>query len=441
MMTTAKVNGDESAPRGDDRQVRWLGYGVIIGVFGVLGLWSSLAPIDSAVVAPGVIKVQNYRKTVQHLEGGIIRALLVREGQEVAEGDALLELEGTQFRAELDVLRAQQLTLKAQEARLLAERDELPDVEYPQIEGFATTDARVEEARAGQQALFNARRKVYDGEVSVLRENIVQSRAQIRGLESLLGSKRALIASYGAEIKDLRGLLVDGFADRQRLREVERTTAVLEGELAELQASISESRAKISESELRILQVDREFQTKVATELGDVQAKLSDLDERLRSAADRVARATVRAPVGGRVLKLSVHTIGGVVSPGQALMDVVPDREALMIEARIAPMDVERVQAGVRALVRFSGFRRDRVPTVDGHLVDVSADSLVDEATGVAFYLARVELDSVDGANLGNVELKPGMPAEVMINTGSRTLLGYLLEPLSNSIARSFRED
>jgi epimerase transport system membrane fusion protein len=141
------------------------------------------------------------------------------------------------------------------------------------------------------------------------------------------------------------------------------------------------------------------------------------------------------------VLKLSVHTIGGVVSPGQALMDVVPDREALMIEARIAPMDVERVQAGVRALVRFSGFRRDRVPTVDGHLVDVSADSLVDEATGVAFYLARVELDSVDGANLGNVELKPGMPAEVMINTGSRTLLGYLLEPLSNSIARSFRED
>jgi epimerase transport system membrane fusion protein len=426
---------------GDDRDLRRLGYGILLVVFGGFGGWAALAPLDSAAVAPGVITVQNYRRTVQHLEGGIVQALRVREGQQVRAGDVLVDLEGTQFRAELDMLRAQQATLGAQEARLLAERDRRPAVQYPADDPLPATDPRVIEARQGQDTLFRARRRAYEGEVSVLRQSITQLRAQIAGLESVQASKRGLIASYRGEMKDLQELLAEGFADRQKLREFERNVAALEGEVAELAASIAAAQAKINEAELRMLQVDREFQTGVAAELGETQAKLSDVTERLRAAQDRVTRAQIRAPVSGRVLQLRVHTVGGVVTPGQPLMDVVPEREALVVEAQVQPVDIDRVHAGLDATIRFSSFKRTRVPDVKGRVTSVSADRLLDEKTGLAYFLARVEISADERERLRGVELKPGMPAETMINTGSRTLLGYLWEPLGDAVARSFRED
>jgi epimerase transport system membrane fusion protein len=426
---------------GDDRQLRFIGYAIVLAIFGGLGGWSALAPIDSAALAPGVVTVQSYRKTVQHLEGGIVRRLNVREGQQVAAGDVLLELEGTQFQAEMDVLRIQQLALQSEEARLLAERDNAPAVVYPESADLPSDDPRVVEVRQGQDTLFFARRKAYAGEVSVLEQAVTQLEAQIEGLQSVIRSKRELLDSYSAEMKDLRGLLEDGFADRQKLRELERNTVEQQGEVAELLATSAAAEARINESRLRILQVEREFQTGVAAALGDVQAKLADINERLAGAADRVDRALIRAPVPGRVLELDVHTVGGVVAPGQPLMDIVPELESLVVEAQVSPLDIDRVQAGLPARLRFSGFKRSRVPEVMGTVTSVSADRIENPAAGTAYYLARVEIDPGQVDLLDGVELIPGMPVEAMINTGSRTLLGYLWEPVSESVTRSFRED
>jgi epimerase transport system membrane fusion protein len=426
---------------GDDKQLRVLGYGIIIAVFGVLGGWSALAPIDSAAVSPGIVTVQSFRRTVQHLEGGIVRKLNVKEGDQVAAGAVLVELEGTQFQTELDVLRAQQLALQSQEARLQAERDGLKSVTYPLAVGLDAKDARVVEIRQGQDTLFLARRRAYLGEVSVLKQTVAQLQAQVTGLNSVLGSKRQLTVSYAAEIKDLRELLAEGFADRQKLREFERNSVQLEGEIAEMQANIAAAEAKINESTLRMLQVDREFQTEVAASLGEVQAKFADVNERVAAANDRVERALVRAPVSGRVLKLAIHTVGGVIAPGQPIMDVIPEREALVVETRVTPTDIDRVQAGLPARLRFSGFKRNVAPEVMGTVTNVSADRLVDESNGQSYFTARIELDPGQLERLKEVELKPGMPVEAMINTGSRTLLGYLWEPVSDSVSRSFRED
>ena len=242
-------------------------------------------------------------------------------------------------------------------------------------------------------------------------------------------------------MKDQRGLLEEGFADRQRLRELERNTVEQQGEVAELLATSAAAEARINESRLRILQVEREFQTGVAAALGDVQARLADINERLAGASDRVERALIRAPVSGRVLKLDVHTVGGVISPGQPLMDIVPELESLIVEAQISPLDIDRVQGGLPARLRFSVFKRSRVPEVMGTVTSVSADRIENPAAGTSYYLARVEIDPSQVGLLDGVELIPGMPVEAMINTGSRTLLGYLWEPVSESVTRSFRED
>jgi epimerase transport system membrane fusion protein len=306
---------------------------------------------------------------------------------------------------------------------------------------LADDDPRVIEIRHGQETLFAARRKAYAGEVSVLEQTVAQLEAQIDGLGSVIGSKRALLDSYSAEMTDLRRLLDDGFADRQKLRELERNTVEQQGEVAELLATSAAAEARINESRLRILQVEREFQTSVATELGEVQARRADIEERLANASDRVERTLIRAPVSGRVLQLAVHTVGGVIAPGQPLLDIVPELESLIVEAHISPLDIDRVHAGLPARLRFSGFKRSRVPELLGTVTSVSADRLENAATHTPYYLGRVELQPHQLELLDGVELVPGMPVEAMINTGSRTLLGYLWEPVSESITRSFRED
>lgn len=428
-------------PQGDDRALRRFGYLVVAVVFLGFGGWAALAPIDSAAVASGVIAVEDSRKTIQHLEGGIVRALHVKEGQLVQRGDPLLELEGRQFRAELDAVRVQQATLQAAEARLLAERDGQETLLFPPSEAVSTDDARIADARAGQMNLFAARRKAHEGEISVLQQTVQQLRAQIAGLQSVRTSKQKLIRSYETEITDLRRLLAEGFTDRQKMRDYERNVATLTGEVSELDSTAAAAAAKISEAELRMLQVRRDFQAAVAQELGETQAKLSDVTERLNAAGDRVERAVIRAPVTGRVLELAVHTLGGVVTPGSRLMDIVPGQAGLIIEGHVSPLDIERVHAGLEATVRLPGLRFDRQLRMHGKVQNVSADHVVDVRNGDTYYKAQVAIDAGEFARLKDVALQPGMPAQVMINTGSRTLLGYLWDPIGSAIERSFRED
>jgi epimerase transport system membrane fusion protein len=440
-MNVAAIDSPDQRVRGDDRSLRRFGYAVVAVVFVGFGGWAALAPIDSAAVAPGVVTVQDSRKTIQHLEGGIVRALHVKEGQWVQQGELLLELEGRQFRADLDAVRVQRATLEATQARLLAERDEQTTVQFPPSAGLPFDDAQIIEARGGQEALFAARRKAYEGEVSMLSQTVQQLRAQISGLESVSASKRTLIESYEAEIVDQRKLLTEGFTDRQRLRDYERNVAALIGEASELDSTAAAVAAKIGEAELRMLQVQRDFQSNVAAELGATRVKLSDATERLNAAEDRVDRALIRAPVTGRVLNLSVHTVGGVVSSGTPLMDIVPGQAELVIEGHVSPFDIERVHAGLEATVRLSGLRFDRQRRLRGKVLTVSADRLVDERTGAPYYNAQIAIDGGELQRLGDVTLQPGMPAEVMINTGVHTMLGYLWEPIGSAVEHSFRED
>jgi epimerase transport system membrane fusion protein len=427
--------------RTDDRYERRLGLAILLaGVGGFVG-WASFAPIDSAAVAPGVVTVEFNRKTVQHLEGGIVRDILVREGERVAPGHLLVRLDDTQALAQLEIVRSQYLASRAQEARLIAERDGYREVVFPDDLLAARADPRVQEAIAGQQQVFAARSRALSGEKEVLEQRIEQLNEQIRGLEALSASKLSRIESYKAEIKDFKKLYEKGLTDRLRLREMERLAAELEGERAEHQSSMAAAQVQIGETRLQIIQVERKQQTEVAQELRDTQAKLSDLRERVRALEDTVLRTEVKAPVGGAVVGLLVHTVGGVVSPGGRILDIVPQDEQLIVEARVAPTDADRVSPGLEAQLRFSAFNARTTPTVVGQVLTVSGDRITDQQTKDSYYLARIQVSKEGMAELRGLTLLPGMPVDVMIKTGERTFFQYLVKPITDRLAKSFRED
>ncbi|GAB3269718.1 HlyD family type I secretion periplasmic adaptor subunit [Parahaliea aestuarii] len=423
-----------------DTRYRRIGAVILFLVFVVFGGWAAFAPLDSAALAPGVVTVKNYRKTLQHLEGGIVDDILVREGDAVKAGDALIVLDATQYRAESEVLRGQYIALRALESRLLAERDGLAEVVYAP-DFLALEDPRVAAAMASQDEIFNARMSANAGERQVLEQRVEQLQSQIAGVEAVRDSNARLLASYESEMKDLQSLQERGFTGKQRLTEVQRAYASLVGENAEALSEIAANRIRIGETQLQIIQLERYQRSEVVDELEGIQSKLFDVNERLRAVEDKVARAVIRAPVSGVVLGMTVHTVGGVVRPGTPLMDIVPEQQQLMVDAQISPMDIDRVQTGVRARIRFSAFKSATTPIAEGNVVSISADRLVNTSSGEPYYLAQVEVDPDSMARMAGLRLVPGMPAEVLINTGSRTLLQYLMQPASNVMARSFIED
>ncbi len=422
----------------NDMPVRMIGMFIVFLIFGVFGFWSAVAPLDSAALASGVVTVKGNRKTVQHLEGGIIKKLYVRDGDLVEAGDALIRLDDTQSKAELQILKGQFTVLKAQEARLIAERDERENIAFP-VELDDSSDHAVEAKRLEKQQ-FMARRASVDGEIEVLQQRGEQLKAQVVGLKALIKSKQGLIRSYNEEIGDNKDLLSEGFVDKQRLRDLERLKEGLLGEVAEHQSSIAGVTVQIGETKLQILQQKKNFRTEVVNQLSDVQSRVFDTEERILAISDRVTRSLITAPVSGVVLGLGFHTVGGVVTPGNAVMDIVPEGEELVIEAQVTPVDIDRVFIGLEADVRFSSFKSSITPVVKGKVISLSADSLFTE-DGMPYYLARVELSSDALEMLDGQELVPGMPAEVLINTGARTLFEYLLQPATDAFARSMIED
>ncbi|MBY4676793.1 HlyD family type I secretion periplasmic adaptor subunit [Marinobacterium arenosum] len=423
----------------NDMPIRAIGFTILFLVFGVFGSWAALAPLDSAALAPGVVTVKNYRKTVQHLEGGIVKEILVRDGVQVQAGDLLLVLDDTQARAEQEILRGQHMAAKALEARLIAERDGLETVAYPDL--LLVDDARAREAMENENQQFNARKQQREGEIEVLEQRVGQLETQSRGLDALIRSKRQLVASYDEEIGDNKALLSQGYVDKQRLRDGERRKATLIGEIAEHQSSQAGIKVKIGETRLQILQLNKEFRSEVVNQLTETQTRVFDLQERIAAISDRVRRSEVTAPVAGMVLGMEIHTVGGVISPGRPILDIVPDNEELIVEAQVSPNDIDRVAPGLTADIRFSAFKSATTPVIEGRLLNLSADRLVNEETGMPYYLARVEVTEEGRQLLGDLKLVPGMPAEVLINTGARTLLEYLVQPATNAFARSMIED
>jgi len=425
----------------DDTPIRLIGFTILLLVFGGFGSWAALAPLDSAALAPGVVTVKNYRKTVQHLEGGIVKDIRVRDGAEVKAGDLLLVLDDTQARAELEILRGQRFAAVATEARLKAERDDKKEIRFPEL--MQADDPRAREAIASEKQQFTARDQAKDGEIEVLEQRIGQLDAQVNGLKALIDSKKQLLHSFEEEINDNEALLSEGYVDKQRLRDVQRQKASLKGEVAEHNASIAGINVQAGETRLQILQLKKDFRAQVVEQLSEVQTRVFDLEERVNAIQDRVARSEIYAPADGMVLGMSVHTVGGVISPGTPILDIVPESDELIIEAELSPNDIDRVAAGMPADIRFSAFKSATTPVIEGEVVNISADRLVNEQTGMPYYLARVEVTQVGAAKLANGELNllPGMPAEVLVNTGARTLLEYLVAPATNAFARSMIED
>ncbi len=422
-----------------DSRARFIGYLIVFVTFGIFGTWATFAPLESAALAPGVVTVQSYRKTVQHLEGGIVKELHARDGELVSAGDPLIVLDDTQVRAEYGITRSQLIATQAMEARLRAERDGLEAVDYSGM--LESNSQRAEEARDGETQVFNARRGSRLGEVAVLEKRIGQLNEQISGLRSMIATKGSLEKSYKDEITELADLLAEGFVDKQRLLDQERKLNMLRSEIADHQSEITKTRLQISETELQILQLNKDFSADVVAQLAEVQTKVFDLQERMSALEDRLTRIVIRAPENGMIIGMTVHTVGGVISPGTPLLDIVPAQSDLIIEAQVSPIDIDRVRVGKPADIRFSAFNSSTTPVMKGEVVHVSADRLINQDTGMPYYLARVTLTEEGSRALGSLQLQPGMPAEVLINTGARTMLQYLVQPATDAFAKSMIED
>ncbi|MBH0208333.1 MAG: HlyD family type I secretion periplasmic adaptor subunit [Nitrospira sp.] len=438
----------------DDRAIRWQGFTLVLVVFGGLIPWASLAPLTSAALAPGVITVEHYRKTVQHLEGGIIRTLDVHDGDFVQQGQVLATLDDTQSRAQLEVFRGQLYMRIAQEARLAAQRDNLPSVHYPQELLEHRDDVRVQEAIRLQNQTFQVRQAANDGETAVYRRQIERLRAKVEGLRAQKRTKDHLVDSYREALTDFESLLHEGYTEKQKVEELDRALAQSEGHRVELMSDIAGSELQIAEIELKILQLKKDLQREVAKELSEIQAESFGLREKVQVLDSTVSRTVIKAPVAGMVLGLAVHTIGAVIPPGGHLLDIVPKDHKLLIEAQVSPIDIDRVKIGQLAEVRFGAFNTRDVPTIMGTLISLSADRMASDNAGAknskesggdnaAYYLVRVAVspEGLEALSAANLELVPGMPAEVLINTGEQTLVQYLAKPMTDTFKRAFIED
>lgn len=415
-----------------------IGFVLLFLVFGVFGIWAATAPLDGAARAAGTVTVRSYKKVVQHLEGGIVSDITARDGDFVLSGDTLLTLDATQPKAQLEIANSRFIAMKARESRLIAERDGATVVNYSME--LNRNDSRVVDEIQAQEGIFRARMVANQSAKQVLEQKIEQLQSQVTGLKALKTTKEQLTASFSEELADTRVLLSQGFSEKTRLRELERNVANYEGEAADLTATIAATEVQVGEARLQLILQEQEFQKEVVSELGDVQTNLIDVSERINGLEDIVARTIITAPDNGIVNGMQVHTIGGVISSGTPIAEIVPQNEEVVIEATVSPNDIDRVSSGQDATIRFSSFGSS-VPTIEGKVLNLSADSMVDESTGVGYYLARVELTPEGLDRLGDLVMVPGMPAEVFINTGSRTFLQYLFKPFSNALARSFNED
>ena len=416
---------------------------VVIGfTFFGLGAWATFAQIDSAALAPGVVTVENNRRVVQHLEGGIIQDLLVREGSTVNAGDVLVRLDDIRARAQLGILRNNYNATQALEARLLAERNGAETLTFPkELLDRAQNHPEVPKILKSQRDIFEARKASIRGQISILNQRVGQFGEQIAGLQALEKSKETQIRLIKQELEGLRDLLKDGYVTITRVLALEREASRLEGERGDHLAGIARARQGIGEAEMQILQLQKTRAEEVTKELREVEGRLAETRERLLAAEDTFERIDVLAPVSGTVLNLAFHSPGGVIGPGEKILEIVPNEDKLVVEVRISPADIDSVHAGQDVALRVSTVDARFTPVIEGTLKSVSADSLSDPKSGAAYYRGVVTLGAEAIAELGDTTLQAGMPVEAQISRGQRSVLSYAVKPLTDSLARSFKEN
>lgn len=404
------------------------------------GAWAAIARLSSAVISSGVLIVEGDNKKVQHQQGGIVAAIHVKDGDRVAAGDELVTLDETQQRANQKVVLGRLTEFGSRLARLEAERDGAAAVTFPADLEARRGEADVAKALDGEVTLFEARRTALLGQDEQLKKRVEQLDEQIAGLAAQKTAKELELELIKGELVGLEELLAKGHVPVTRVIQLKRDTARIDGELGSIVSQIATTRGRVAETELQIIQLKRDFMEKVAEDIRATQAEIAPLVEQLVAVEDELSRTHIRAPRAGYVHELAVHTVGGVVAPGETILQIVPEEDALVIESRVATTRVDEVRPGQAAEVAFAGYDSRTTPQLKGTVTFVSPDFMTDERTGETYYIARVALDDGEIERLEGKPIQAGMPVEVFISTGDRTVVDYLVDPLLRTARHALRE-
>ena len=416
------------------------GLATVLLVVGGVGGWAATTEISGAVIAPGAVVVGSNVKEIQHPTGGIVGEIRARDGDEVEAGDVVLRLDATIAKANLAIINKRLNELQMRKARLEAERDGKNELPPPIAVIGGSGESIIASLLAGETKLFRSRRIARAGQKSQLQQRIIQLREEIRGLTGQKAAKDKEIRLVYREVERARKLFEKKLKSITKMTELERQAARIEGERAQLTAAAARAEGRIAEIELQIIQIDRDFTADVAKELAEAEAKIGEFIERKIAAEDQLKRIDIEAPQTGTVHQSTAHTIGGVVRAGETIMVIVPKADALIVEAKVAPQDIDQVRLGQSAILRFSAFKQRTTPEIYGKVSRLSGDITKDDRSGISYYTGRIAMPAERLVQLGSLGLMPGMPVDVFIKSGDRRVISYLVKPLSDQFQRAFRE-
>jgi HlyD family secretion protein len=407
---------------------------------GSLGGFAMTTELSGAVVAPGSLVVETNVKKVQHPTGGVVGELRVREGDRVKGGDVVIRLDDTITRANLAIVVKGLDELAVRQARLEAERDDEKQVDFEALLTSRKGNQDVARLVAGEQKLFEMRTSARSGQKAQLRERIGQLEKEVEGLTEQVGAKKGEIELIRQELEGVRHLWSKNLVTIMRLNQLQRETVRLEGERGQLMATMAQARGKMTETELQIIQIDQDLRSEVAKELREIQGKAAELVERKVAAEDQLMRIEIRAPQSGMVHQLAVHTVGGVITASEPAMLIVPEADKLAVEVKLPPQNIDQLQLGQPAVLRFSAFNQRTTPELNGVVTRISGDIVQDQKSGATYYLIHIAIPTDEMARLKNLKLIPGIPVDAFIQTGDRTVLSYLVKPLRDQVEKAFRE-
>lgn len=439
-MSNASVSGPAMMVKTSDMGFRWIGFIIVIACFFGGGWWSMQAPIERAIYGSGTVKVSSNRKTIQHLEGGQVEQLLVKDGEQVKQGDLLIVLDSQQYQAQLEIANKQLLQSVLVQQRLRAEQQGKANINLQPLAEFEN-DQDLIDMVASQSDLLMATYASLNARVDGLHQKAEQIGFQTTVLRQNQQVNQQLLDSYTQELADQQQLLDKGFAQINVVRDLERRIASLKGDMEKTASGIIDNGMSIDEIAMQIDQLQKDRASEVLNQLAEHELRQSELEQQIQVLNDKIERTYITAPVSGYILGLNVHTIGGVISPSKPVLDIIPQQDRLIIETQIPINDIDALHIGSTAGLRFSVFNEVKSVVIDGEVEYISADRLASEQQQAPYYIAHIAVTEAGMAKLGDRQLIPGMPAEVLINTGSRTLLEYLLQPALDAYSRSFIEE
>ncbi len=422
------------------RSTQLLGYGSLVAMLAIFGAWTAFANLSGAVIAPATIVAESYSKKIQHREGGNVLKILVKDGDDVEAGQDLVLLDPTEIKAELGIVTNQLNELSIKKVRLSSQRDGSPKLDLPLSMQASVEDPVVMEIMTGQRHLLESTLQTATSKKDQLKEQLGQLKDQIGGIGSQISSSKKQMTLISAELANLRKLQQQGLVPISRVSAMDREAARLDGELGQFAATKAAAEAKIGEVKLQVIQVDEDVRNQALLELRDVDAKIAELEQRQVTAAARLSRMSIKAPITGTIYQLAVHTDGGVVGPGETLMMIVPKADDLVLQAQVAPNDIDHVHMGQAAHIRFNAFNSRLTPEISAEVTQVAADTSRADAQSPPFYAIRLTISAAELAKLGDNKLKPGMSAEAFIQTESRSPFSYLIQPLMDQFSHAMRE-